>query len=99
MDVALLPRMLLHKHKLLERFDMFNRGLWELSAAGGVCCTQAAVCRREEHLWQGGAGGGVGPFGRIVFCSTGLGGCSWPEAVARRCSVQETQGGACSHPT
>ena len=53
----LLPRMLLHKpargggvpkHKLMERFNMFNRGQWEaLLKAGGVCCTQAAIRRRR----------------------------------------------------
>ena len=53
----LLPRMLLHKpargggvpkHKLMERFNMFNKGQWEaLLTAGGVCCTQAAVRRRR----------------------------------------------------
>ena len=58
--LMLLPRMLLHrpprgggipKHKLLERSDMFNRGQWEaLLAAGGVCCTQAAVRRRRPRL-------------------------------------------------
>ena len=32
------------KHKLLELFDMFNRGQWEaLSAASGACCSQVAV--------------------------------------------------------
>ena len=55
--LMLLPRMLLHKlptgggipkQKLLERFDMFNRGQWEaLLAASCVCCTQAAVGRRR----------------------------------------------------
>ena len=38
------------KHKLIERFNMFNRGQWEaLLRAGGVCCTQAGVRRRRSR--------------------------------------------------
>ena len=38
------------KHKLIERFDMFNRSQWEaLLRAGGVCCTQAGVRRRRSR--------------------------------------------------
>ena len=36
-------------HKLLERFDMFNRGQLEaFLASSRVCCTQVAVCRRRR---------------------------------------------------
>ena len=55
--LMLLPRMLLYKlptgggipkHKLLERFDMFNWGQWEaLLAASCLCRAQAAVGRRR----------------------------------------------------
>ena len=31
---------------------------------------------RRQHPWQGRAGRGVGPSGRMVCCATGLGGCT-----------------------
>ena len=54
----LLPRMLLHRAsrggliprpKLMNRLDLFNRGVWRLLEAGRKCSHQAAVSRRRKN--------------------------------------------------
>ena len=110
----LLPRMLLHKpargggvpkHKLMGRFNMFNKGQWEaLLKAGGVCCTQAAVRRRRTRHRSDNVPGRVARaeallhLGELSSARQVLEGAQLADVTAVEGSVKEAQRATSSGP-